>query len=86
MNTWPLFECLSIEHLFILIFTVSGWVFFSAFASLVGIPTGITNSPIGLKICVIPAAIKNYKSIIKKKEKKHNKILLLTKYKLDNVV
>ena len=86
MNTWPLFEYLYIEHLFILIFTVSGWVFFSAFASLVGIHTGITNSAIGLKIWVIPASIKNYKSIMKKKEKEHNKILSITKSKLNNVV
>ena len=86
MNTWPLFEYLYIEHLFILIFTVSGWVFFSAFASLVGIHTGITNSAIGLKIWVIPASIKNYKSIMKKKEKKHNKILSITKSKLNNLV
>ena len=86
MNTWPLFEYLYIEHLFILIFTVSGWVFFSAFASLVGIHTGIANSAIGLKIWVIPASIKNYKSIMKKKEKKHNKILSITKSKLNNVV
>ena len=86
MNTWPLFEYLYIEHLFILIFTVSGWVFFSAFASLVGIHTGITNSAIGLKIWVIPASIKNCKSIMKKKEKKHNKILSITKSKLNNLV
>ena len=74
------------EHLFILIFTVSGWVFFFVFASLVGIPTGITNSAIGVKICVIPAAIKNYKSIIKKKERKHDKVLSITKSNLNNVL
>ena len=39
------------------------------FASLVGIPTGITSSAVGLKVCVINAAIKIFKSIIKKKEK-----------------
>ena len=41
----------------------------TAFASLVGIPIGITSSAIDLKICVITAGIKKYKSIIKKKEK-----------------
>ena len=39
------------------------------FASLVGIPIGIASSTIGLKICVITAGIKKYKSIIKKKKK-----------------
>ena len=55
----------------------------SAFASLVGIPIGITSSAIGLKICVIGAGIKNYESIIKKKKKKHGKIILLAKSKVN---
>ena len=56
-----------------------------AFASLVGIPIGITSSVIGLKICVITAGIKKYKSIIKKKKKKHDKIVLLAKSKLNSI-
>ena len=51
----------------------------SAFASLAGIPIGITRSGIGLKICAITAGIKKYKSIIKKKKKEHDKIVLLAK-------
>ena len=47
-----------IEHLIILISTVSGYVSISAFASLVGIPIGSTISAIGLNICVITARIK----------------------------
>ena len=43
----------------ILGFKITGSVSFSAFASLVGIPIGITSSAIGLKICAIIAAIKN---------------------------
>ena len=66
-----------IEHLLVLTSTVSGWVFISNFAGLVGFPIGIPNSSIGLKIHVIPAGIKKYKSIIKKKKKKHEKILSL---------
>ena len=49
-----------IENLLILLSTVSGCVSVSAFAALVGIPIEITNSAIGLKICVITAAIKKY--------------------------
>ena len=37
---------------------------------------------IGLKIYAITAAIKKYKSIVKKKKKKHYKITLLAKFKL----
>ena len=50
----------------------------SAFASLISIPIGITSF-LGLKICVITARIKKYESIIKKKRKNHDKIVLLTK-------
>ena len=66
-----------IEHLLVLTSTVSGWVFISNFACLVGFPRGIPNSSIGLKMYVITAGIKKYKSIIKKKKKKHEKILSL---------
>ena len=38
---------------------------------LLGIPIGVTSSALGLKIFAIAAGIKKYKSIIKKKEKKH---------------
>ena len=48
---------------------------------MAGIPIGITSSAIGFKICAVTAAIKKYKSIIKKK--KHDKILLLEKTKLN---
>ena len=58
-----------IEYLLILVSTVTACIFISAFASLVVILVGITSSAVGLKICVITAGIKKYKSIIKKKEK-----------------
>ena len=57
----------------------------SAFASLVGIPIGITRSAVGLKICVITVAIKKHKSIIKKQKKKHDKIVLLAKCNLNSI-
>ena len=74
-----------IDHLLTLISTNTRCIPISAFASLVGIPTGITSSAIGLKICAITAGIKKCKSIIKKKKKKHDKIILLTKSKLNSI-
>ena len=68
-----------IEHIFILASTITGCLSISAFTSIVGIPLEITSSAIGSKICAITAGIKKYKSIIKKKKKKHNKIVLLAK-------
>ena len=68
-----------IEHFLILASAVTGCILISAFASLLGIPIWITSSAIGLKICAITAVGKKYKSIIKKKKRKHDKILLLPK-------
>ena len=47
-----------IEHIFILASAVTGCILISAFASLLGIPIGITSSAIGFKICAITAGIK----------------------------
>ena len=59
--------------------TITWCVFISVFASLVGIPSGIVSSAVEIKLCGITAIIKKYKSIINKKKKKHDKIVLLTK-------
>ena len=72
-----------VEHLLILVSTVTGCISISAFASWVSVPVGITSSVVRLKICAITAGIKKYKSIIKKKKKKHDKIVLLGRDKLN---
>ena len=74
-----------IDQLFIVISTITGCLSISAFASLVVIPRTITSPAIGLKICVITVGMKRYKSIIKKKKKKHDKIVLLAKSKLNSI-
>ena len=68
-----------VEHLLILSSIITGCVSISAFASLVCVPVGITSSAVGIKICAITTGIKKYKSIIMKKNKKHDKIVLLGK-------
>ena len=42
----------------------------------------ITGSAVGIKMCAITARIKKYNSFIKKKKKKHDKIVLLGRDKL----
>ena len=74
-----------IEHFLILISTVTGCVSIPAFGSLVGIALVITSSAIGFKICVITVGIKKYTSIIKKKKKKPDKIVLLAKCKFNSI-
>ena len=74
-----------IEHFLILVSAVTRCISISAFTSLLGILTGIKSSTIGLKICDITAGIKKYKTIIKKKKKKHDKIVLLEKFELNSI-
>ena len=73
-----------IEHLLILISTLTGCASISVFVSLVGIPVGITSSAIVLNICVKTSGMWKDKSIIKKK-KKIDKILSLVQSKLKSV-
>ena len=73
-----------IEHFLILASTITGCISISTFTTLIGIPIGITSSPIGLKIFTINVGIKKYKSIIKKK--KHDKIVSLAKSKLNRSI
>ena len=58
--------------------------FYFCIVPLVSIPTGITSSAIGLRMCAITAGIKKYKSIIKKK-KKHYKMVFLAKSTLNGI-
>ena len=72
-----------IDHSHIVISIITGCVSISAFASLVVIPARIESSTIGLKICY-NCKIKKYRSMITKKKKKQDKIILLTKSKLNS--
>ena len=74
-----------IKQSLILAAAVNGCISISAFASLFDIPIGITISAIGLKICPTDAGIKKYKSIISKKKTKYDKIVLLSKTKLNSI-
>ena len=73
-----------IEHSIRVNTAITGCVSISAFASLVGISIGITNSAVGVRICVITAGIKKNKSINQKIRKKHDKTVLLAKSKLNS--
>ena len=74
-----------VEHLLILVSTVTSCVLVCVFALLVCLPVGITSSAVELKICAITAGIKKYKSIIKKRKKKYDEIMLLGKTTLNAV-
>ena len=73
------------DHLFIVISTITRYVSISAFASLIGTPIEITSSEIRLKIYAITARIKKYRLIFWKKKNKQHKIVLLAKSKLNSI-
>ena len=74
-----------VEHLLILASTVTGCISISAFSSIVCVSFGIFSSALGIKVYAITAEIKKYKSIVKKKKKKHDEIVLLWKFKLNTI-
>ena len=54
------------DHFHVFVSIISGCVSMSTVVSLVGVSVGTASSAVRLKICAITAAIKNYKSVIKK--------------------
>ena len=74
-----------VEQLLILVLTVTGCVSFSAFVSLACVLVGITTSAVGIKMCPITAGTEKYKSIMRKKKKKHDKVVLLGKDRLNTI-
>ena len=73
------------EHFLISASTITECISISAFASLLSTRMRITSSAIRLKTCAITAGIKKNISIIKKKQKKHDKIVLLATTKLNSM-
>ena len=74
-----------IEKVLILASAVTEYASISALASLVGSFVPILSSALELKIWAQTAWAKTYKSIIKKKIKRHDKIVLLSKTKLNSM-
>ena len=72
-----------IKNLLILVSMVTASVSVSTFALFVGIHIRINISAVGSKVCVVTAGIKKYKSIIKMKRKKLDKVVLSAKDKLN---
>ena len=74
-----------IEHFLILASAITGCISISDFSSLFGVPIAVMRSAIGVTVCLIAAGIKNFKSIMKNKKRKHDKIVLLAKSKLHSI-
>ena len=70
------------KHFLIFISAVTGFISVFPFALLVGVPVGIANSVVGLKIYAITAGIKKYQSVIKKKKEHLIELLIKTKFNI----
>ena len=73
-----------VENLLILSLTITGCVWMSIFASSVHINV-VTISSVGIIIFAIIEGIKKYKTMTKKKKKKHDKTKLLGKDELNTI-
>ena len=62
------------RFLLILVSSITGCVYISVFASLVGISVCIVSYAVEKTFCAVTTVIKKYKSMIKKRKKKHDKI------------
>ena len=71
------------DHFLAFVCAVIDCVSVLAFASLVGVLFCIARSTVWLNIFTITAGIKTCKSKIKKKRKTHDKMVLLTNFKLN---
>ena len=57
----------------------------ASYASVVGIPSGITGASLTLMFTIGAGISKSLLKVIKKRKKKHNKIIALTKSKLSDI-
>ena len=74
-----------LENLLFIASTITDCASISVFASLVCVPVGVTSAAVGIKICAITVGIKKYNSIIERKKRKHDKVVLLAKDKLNSI-
>ena len=74
-----------IEYFIILASTITGMYFNFCFCFFAWCSYWNYDSAIGLKICPRTKGIKRNKSIIKKKKKKHDKIVLAAKFKSNSI-
>ena len=74
-----------INKILIVLSAATGGVSIILFTSILGEPVGIASASFTLMFSLTTGIIKNLLSITKNKKKKHDKILMLAKSKLDSI-
>ena len=69
----------------IVLSAASGGIIIISFTSVIGIPTGIASASFTLIFSLTTGMIKKLSKVIRKKKKKHNKIVMLAKTKLNSI-
>ena len=65
--------------------TLSGSISIALFASVIGAPAGTIGASCGFTFSVTSGFVKRFLKAIKKKKKKHNKIVMLARSKLNSI-
>ena len=71
------------DKVFITLSASSGTLSISSYATVVGIPAGIAGASLTLIFTITTGVVKTFLNIIRKKKKKHNKIIALARSKLN---
>ena len=73
------FKCL------IVLSIASGSISIAWFATFIGAPVGIASASVSLAFSISRGIVKKLLKTIQKKKKKHNKIVMLTRSKLNSI-
>ena len=64
---------------------LSGSISIASFASVIGVPAGIIGASCGFTFSFTSGIVKKFLKTIRNKKKKHNKIVMLTRSKLNSI-
>ena len=64
---------------------LSGSISIASFASVIGVPAGVIGASCGFTFSITPGSVKKFLKTIRNKKKKHNKIVMLSRSKLNSI-
>ena len=74
-----------VDKALVILSATSGGVSIISFASVIGVPAGIASASFTLVFSLTTGIIKKVLKITRNKKKKHNKIVMLAKSKLNSI-
>ena len=74
-----------IDKILIILSATSGGISIISFTSIIGVPVGIASASFTLIFFIITGIVKKLLNIARSKKKKHDKILMFTKSKLNSI-